>query len=150
MSGKVMNLAETREFIEQARWGRLATTGPDGPYITPLHFVLRHDKIYFHCAPRGRKLDNISHETRVCFEVSEMEGIIEHVQPCKYTTRYRSALVFGRAGLVTGKEEKVLALNLIARKYCKDGRCGPVTPEKADSVAVIALNIESISGKAGG
>jgi nitroimidazol reductase NimA-like FMN-containing flavoprotein (pyridoxamine 5'-phosphate oxidase superfamily) len=50
--------------------GRLATNGQDGyPYITPVNFVFFEGNIYFHCAPKGEKLDNITRDSRVCFEV---------------------------------------------------------------------------------
>lgn len=147
MAGKEMGLAEMRIFLERAQWGRLATNGPEGPYITPMHFILEGDRIYFHCARRGRKLDNIRHDSRVCFEVSEMLEIKEHANPCKFSTRYRSVLVFGRVGLVNDEAEKVKALNLISQKYSSTGKFEPVTEEQGKSVTVLVLGIENISGK---
>ncbi len=148
MAGKEMAVAEARDFLAQARWGRLATNGPDGPYITPLHYVLEGDRLYFHCAlRRGRKLDNLSHDNRVCFEVSEMLEIKEHANPCKFTTGYKSVLAFGTAELVDDSKEKARILNLLAGKYSSTGAYEPVTEEQGGAVAVLVLKIEQLSGK---
>ena len=54
------------------RYGRLATCGDNGqPYITPINFVIRDDKIYFHTGFQGRKLDNLRYNPQVCLEISE-------------------------------------------------------------------------------
>jgi len=147
MAGKEMALAEVRGFLEQAQWGRLATNGRQGPYVTPLHYVLEGDRIYFHCALRGRKLDNINYDNRVCFEVSEMLGIKEHANPCKFSTSYKSVLVFGLAELVNNSQDKVKVLNLISQKYSSTGNFEPITGEQSKSVAVLVLKIDEVSGK---
>lgn len=139
---------ESRSYLAGAVCGRLAIVGPEGPYIVPMHFVLDGDTIYFHSSPRGLKLDFIRAAERACFEVSEIIRIEEDPDPCKFATRYRSVQVFGRALIVEEMEERVLALNLISKKYFGSGHFQPITPEKASSVAVIALHIERISGRA--
>jgi len=148
MAGKEMTVTEARDFLARALWGRLATNGPDGPYITPLHHVLEGDTIYFHCAlRRGRKLDNLNHDNRVCFEVSEMLEINEHANPCKFITSYKSVLAFGTVELIDDSKEKARVLNLLAGKYSSTGAYEPVTEEQGGSVAVLALKVERISGK---
>jgi len=58
-------------LMEKAIDGRLATGDKAGqPYITPINFVLHDQKIYFHCGFKGRKLDNIQANPKVCFEIS--------------------------------------------------------------------------------
>ena len=147
MAGKEMVLTEVHGFLERAQWGRLATNGPEGPYITPLHYVLEGDRIYFHCALKGRKLDNINHDNRVCFEVSEMLEIKEHASPCKFSTSYKSVLVFGLAKLVSDIQDKAKVLNLISQKYSSNGNFKPITEEQSEFVAVLVLKIDEISGK---
>ncbi|MCL6479456.1 MAG: pyridoxamine 5'-phosphate oxidase family protein [Peptococcaceae bacterium] len=139
---------ESRSLLAAAVWGRLATISPEGPYITPMHFVLDNDTIYFHSSPKGLKLNCIRADGRACFEVSELVAMEEDPDPCKYVTRYRSVQVFGRARVVDDAGEKVHALNLLSRKYFGPGDFPPVTPQKASSVAVIALSIDRLSGRA--
>lgn len=139
---------QSRSLLAGASWGRLAAIGPEGPYIIPMHFVLENDTLYFHSAPRGLKLDYILADGRTCFEVSDLVRIEEDPEPCKFVTRYRSVQAFGRAGVVEDTGEKVHALNLLSRKYFGPGDFPPVTPEKAASVAVIAMRIHRLSGRA--
>ncbi len=61
---------EIQRILSLTNIGRLATNGEDGyPYMTPVNFVCIEGNIYFHCAPKGEKLDNIMRDPRVCFEV---------------------------------------------------------------------------------
>ena len=39
-----------------------------GPYIVPLNFGFSDDSLYFHSAHKGRKIDILKKNPRVCFE----------------------------------------------------------------------------------
>ena len=125
----------------------LATVGTDGwPYAVPVNHVLAGDVLYIHCALEGHKLENIAHEERVSF--CAVAGAT--VLPASLSTLYESAIVFGRAAVVTDPTEKRRALELLAIRFC-----GAMTPEAekviADSgsqTAVVRIRIEQISGKA--
>ena len=67
---------EINRILSAATIGRMATLGADGyPYITPVNYVYTNACIYFHCALKGEKLDNIAREDRVCFEVDIPAGL---------------------------------------------------------------------------
>lgn len=138
--------SEARAFLADQTWGRLATVGPEGPYITPLHYVLSDDIIYFHSSTEGKKLDNLRADNRVCFEVSKLIDILKHNNPCKFSTRFISVQVFGKAYIVKETEEKLAALNLLVKSFVK-GDFAPICTEVASKVTVIALHIESISAR---
>lgn len=146
MKKDLLTDSEANAFLAGQTWGRLATIGPEGPYITPLHYALDNDKIYFHSSPKGKKIANIAADSRVCFEVSQLIDILEHDNPCKFSTRFISVQVFGKAYLVQEIEEKLAALNLLVKRFVK-GEFAPVYDEQASKVAVIALHIERISAR---
>jgi nitroimidazol reductase NimA-like FMN-containing flavoprotein (pyridoxamine 5'-phosphate oxidase superfamily) len=54
------------------------------------------------------------------------------VLPAELTTRYESAIVFGRAALVTDPIEKRRALEALAVRFC-----GELTPEAEKEIAVV-------------
>lgn len=139
---------ESRALLAGAAWGRLATTGPDGPYITPLHHVLDGNTLYFHCGLKGRKLTNLEADPRACYEVSELLGITPGPTACQFSTRYRSVQVFGRARLVDDAREKLRALTLLVDRFRGEAELPPLDPEKVAKTAIIALEIERLSGKA--
>jgi len=135
-------------LLREALVGCLATVGPDGsPYITPLHFVFYQGRIYFHCALKGRKLDNIRTTPRVCFEVHELIKIVRSQRGCDFSTRYRSVLVFGRARSVPDGDEKIAVLTALAEKYAGGQAVEPPTPKKAKGTEVIEIAIEEVTGK---
>src|SRR5689334_11917769 len=85
---------EARELLERGEYGVLSSCGPDGqPYGIPLSYCVIGDAIYFHCALEGHKLENIVADSRVSFCVV---GTTE-VLPDKFSTRYESVIVSGRA-----------------------------------------------------
>lgn len=147
MAKRRLTEEEARALLEGASWGRLGTAGRWGPYVTPLHFVLDGETVYFHSSPRGRKIANLRVEPRVCFEVSELLGIEGGPSPCEFSTRFWSVQVFGRARLVEDEAEKRRALTLLADRFRGPGDFPPVSAAQAARTAVIALEITSISGR---
>jgi uncharacterized protein len=146
MTKHTMDKAEIEKLLTEQETGHLATMGPEGPYLVPLHFIYRGDSIYFHCGPRGRKLTNIKTDPRVCFQVEEMTGIIPHEMPCRYNTRYTSVIVEGTAEEVTDPGEKVAILNELALKYKKEGPF-VLELENVDKTVVVKIVSTNITGK---
>jgi uncharacterized protein len=144
---RALELEESRQLLENAPVGRLATTGADGPYIIPLSFAYAgSDTIYFHCASTGHKLENLDGDPRVCFEVDEMLAIVPAARACGFGLSYRSVVAFGLARRVSERAEKDTALRLLMEKYV-----GPVYPplpeDDNDSVVVVAVDIDHMTGK---
>jgi len=138
---------QAREILARAEHGVLATVDAGGwPYAVPVNHVLSGDTLYIHCALDGHKLDNIAHEERVSFCAVATAQVL----PLELSTVYESAIVFGRAALVTDAAEKRRALDLLAVRFC-----GAVTPEAEKTIAdhgartaIIRIRIERITGKA--
>jgi nitroimidazol reductase NimA-like FMN-containing flavoprotein (pyridoxamine 5'-phosphate oxidase superfamily) len=138
---------QAREILGRAEHGVLATLGADGwPYAVPVNHVFSGDVLYIHCAVEGHKLENIAYEERVSFcAVTDAR-----VLPAKLTTLYESAIVFGRATLVTDPTEKRQALELLAVRFC-----GSLSPDTEKAIAtsfartvVVRIRPERITGKA--
>ena len=136
---------KTLELLRRGTSGVLAVVGDEGyPYAVPLSYVYDEGRLYFHCAAVGHKLDAIAANDKVSFCVIGQDD----VWPEKFTTRFRSAIAFGRARLLEG-EEKRRALEILSDKYC------PVDVSARnreidgsfDRVRVICLEIEHLTGK---
>ena len=138
--------AQAREFLARADHGFLATVGEDGwPYGVPLNHVLDGDVVYVHCALGGHKLENLAHEERVCYcAVARAE-----VDPKEVTTRYQSAIVFGRAHIVEDAAEKRRALELLGRRFCEGYEAAVQEEIRKDGpkTSVVRIRIERITGK---
>ena len=148
MAQKLLSREEAIDFLAQETIGHLATFDPTGyPYITPLNYLYYQGKIYFHCAHEGRKLDNLAANNRVCFEVSRTDRKVFAPLPCKCSTRYTSALVFGTAGIVADPVRKMEVLNALTETYAEGRPFPPVEAESASRCTVVEIIIEEIHGK---
>jgi nitroimidazol reductase NimA-like FMN-containing flavoprotein (pyridoxamine 5'-phosphate oxidase superfamily) len=144
-----MSEEDAYQFLVEKTEGRLATCNSAGqPYITPLNYVYRDGRIYFHSKLTGRKLDNLAENHQVCFEVSEAIKITNtDAGPCSCATRYSSVLAFGTARLLIDNTEKAAVLNLLVEKYEAGRPYAAVDEQHAAGCAVVEIHIEEISGK---
>ena len=56
------------DILKKGELGVLSTVADDGqPYGTPVNYLYQNEAIYFHCAVRGLKLDNIKNNRKVSF-----------------------------------------------------------------------------------
>jgi hypothetical protein len=145
---EVTNREEVEEILSNALAGRLGTCFNNIPYITPVNFVYDKDKIYFHNALEGRKIENITFNPNICFEVDEVMSIIPGRQrPCASTTEYKSIIISGDIQIVTDVEEKTFALNKLIEKYT------PQSPKLSSSsgatagINVLMIGIKEITAK---
>ena len=142
--------AEARAILARADHGVFATAGEDGwPYAVPLNHVVVGDALYAHCALEGHKLENIARDERVSYCAVASATVV----PSIYSTVYESAIVFGRAALVTDADEKRRALKLLTERFCgqgaeQDERFEEHFKLNGERTAVIRIRIERITGKA--
>lgn len=138
------------ELLANCPVGRLGTTGADGwPMVKPLNFVYRDGKIFFHSARGGEKIDQITRDGRVCFEVdipiTYVKGTPE--DPCKADYLYRSVICKGHARIIQDPDERRAALRALMEKYQPEGGYGPFLEERLALTAVVRIDIEAMTGK---
>ena len=137
---------DTIAVLKSADYGVLSTVSSDGsPYGVPLSFVYTGDVIYFHCAPEGHKLDNILQNPEVCFcAVSQAETLAD-----KFSVRYASATVFGKAEVVKDDDEKRAALVALVQKYSPGHIPAGMDYINRDfhKPLVVKITIQKMSGK---
>lgn len=139
---------ESLKILETCNEGILSTICENGyPYGVPVNYIYSNDYIYFHCATKGHKLDNILNNNKVCFTVISDSTILQD----KFSTLYSSVVVFGKAYLVND-EEKNFALFEFIKKYSPDYlESGKKYIEKSGiATSIVKIQIEHISGKSNG
>lgn len=143
-----MDLDSITNLLNKAPAGRVATISPDGmPYIIPVNFAFEGDRIYFHCALEGMKLDYIRANPNAGFETDELiELYTTSDKPCSCGVYYRSVIARGKAAIVTDREKKLHALWLLVDKYVGK-REGEMMPDIVDRTCVVEIVVDEISGK---
>ncbi len=138
---------EVEELLTNALVGRLGTCFNNVPYITPVNFVYEQNKIYFHSALEGRKIENIRLNPNICFEIDEAKSIIPGRGPCGTTTEYKSLIIFGDIKFVTDINEKTFALNKLIEKHTPQS---PRLSSESGAVSftgVLVIDIKEITAK---
>ncbi|MDR4498930.1 MAG: pyridoxamine 5'-phosphate oxidase family protein [Candidatus Scalindua sp.] len=146
---EITNHLEVEELLTNALVGRLGTCLDNIPYITPVNFVYDQNKIYFHSALEGRKIENIKSNSNICFEIDQLISIIPGVnRPCASTTQYKSIIIFGNIKIVTDIEEKVFALNKLLEKYAPHSpRLSLSSGAIIGRTGVLSIEIKEITAK---
>jgi nitroimidazol reductase NimA-like FMN-containing flavoprotein (pyridoxamine 5'-phosphate oxidase superfamily) len=143
---RLLDAAGQERLLDIGEYGCLSMNSEAGGYGIPVSFVRDGARIYFHCAPVGRKLDILVRDNRVSFCVVGKTQVIPH----QFTTAYESVIVFGRVATGLPDEERRAALRLLVAKYCPGYKePGEAYLEKSfHRTAVLRLDIEHQTGKA--
>ena len=127
--------------------GVLALHGDDGyPYAVPISYVYDGEKLLFHSAKNGHKIDAILKNAKASFCVIDQDQIV----PEEYTTYFRSIIAFGRIRILEDDAEKRSAIEKLALKYSPDDT--DENREKAierewNPLCILEMEIEHLSGK---
>ena len=146
---------EIDRILSLTNIGRMATIGKDGyPYITPVNFVSLNANIYFHCAPKGEKLNNLRDNPRVCFEVdvplSYIDRALDPTRPtCHLHQYYHCVIIRGTGAVVEDTQLKVAALNALVARHEGNDDFEPVEANMplCQACRVIEIKPESVTAK---
>ena len=150
MRRKDKELTDSKEIegiVKKATVCRLGLMDEDEAYIVPVNFGYEKNAIYFHSALKGRKIELIKKKEKVCFEIEADVGI-EKNDKSECSVKYRSVIGMGRARILESAEERVRGLKAIMRQ-CAGGEYS-ILEEKLNSVLVVEIRIENITGKQSG
>ena len=140
---------DMERLLERMPVGRLAVTTEDGPYAVAVNYLFWNGSIYIHSGLKGRKMEALRADSRVCFLVDEVGPQVLWERGCGISQIYRSVVCFGRASLVEDPSEKQVILEQMIRKYVPSGySLSPMKDETIGNTAVVRIVIESMSGKA--
>lgn len=142
---RVIDQLEIKEVLEKGKYGFLSTIGDNGyPYVVPLSYIYYNNHIYFHCATEGQKLDHIRQNNKVSFcVVTDTE-----VLPDKFTTKYKSVIVFGEASEVEENSKEEILFKIIEKYSPAFLIEGKTYIENAkDKTKIIKIEIQNVTGK---
>ncbi len=138
---------EMERIIKKAEICRLGLVDGDRPYIIPVNYGYENNTLYVHSAKKGRKLDLIKNNNHVCIEFETDVKLIIGEKACDSETKYRSVIAFGTAYLIDDKDivAKREALKILMRQYSE--KKYSISDKDINSVTIIKIVIESMTGK---
>ncbi len=95
MKPREMSGTECEDLLAKSRFGRVGLSSGDQPYVVPMSYIYADGVILLHSGLKGKKLDIVKDNSRVCFEVDYAEK-----------GRWRSVIAFGKARLSQDVEAK--------------------------------------------
>lgn len=129
------------KFVSSHNTLRLGLFDNEYPYIVPLSYGFEYKDdtfiFYVHSAEKGKKVNLISSNPKVCVEIDENKGFVELCDGV--TTDYQSFIGFGTAYLCND-EEKIKGLDLLM-KNCgfegfPDGKCNILSVTKVYKIVL--------------
>ncbi len=142
-----INIDEVKSLLHNSRRGVLAMNGENGyPYAIPINYVYDEEaqKIYFHGARAGYKVDALRGCDKICFTVYGNETIKEE----PWAPFMQSVVIFGRCHLVEAGERSTALLKKFAMKYYPNEQMVDVEIARAGKVTqIFEIEIEHFSGK---
>ena len=90
------------EMLKNAPYGVIALEGDENyPYTVPVNYAFEDNKIYFHGATEGHKVDAAKRNEKVSFCVVTQADIVSEAYNCLYL----STVAFGKVKIVEDSEE---------------------------------------------
>jgi len=146
---QILSQDAAEKILREGEFGVLALAGDDDyPYAVPINYAVEGNKIYFHSAKIGHKLDAIKRNEKVSFCVVARHEVVAE----EFTTYFVSAIAFGRMKIIEddADPDKLRGLELLADKY--SSTASPVRRAKElarlSALVVPVMTIEHITGKA--
>lgn len=116
---QVLSSEECIQVLNRATSGVLAVSGDDDyPYAVPLSYIYHNNKIYFHGAKTGHKLDGIMRNEKVSFCVIDQDEIVQEgtLYPILHTLEQQGAVTSYQQKADNGRLRKYYAITTHGQK----------------------------------
>jgi nitroimidazol reductase NimA-like FMN-containing flavoprotein (pyridoxamine 5'-phosphate oxidase superfamily) len=140
---------EIESIIEKATLCRIGLSENEIPYVIPVNFGYKDNKIYFHSAPMGKKIEILKKNNNVCFEIDIDHELVMSDNICNSSMKYRSIIGYGKAFFIDDLNEKRDALNIIMNHYTSNDS-HDYNERLLKKLAIIRIKIHTMTGKKSG
>ncbi len=141
--------AEFAAILQAAQVCHLGLVDAGEPYVVPVSFGYADGALYFHSAPRGRKMDILRRQSRLCFQLEADCAVIPATEACGWTARFRSVIGYGEAEILTDPEAKRYGLAVIMAHYAGPEPVFSFPDAMVTRTAVVKIAVREWTGKRG-
>ncbi len=117
--------------------------------MIPTAYGRKDDTLYIHGSSKNYMLNRIINGNTICIGVTHLDGIVLARTLFDTSANYRSAVLFGKAELITDYDERIEGLKIITENIIK-GRWNEVSvgsESQLKATMVIKFRIEKASAK---
>jgi hypothetical protein len=119
------------------------------PFVIPMGYGRDGDRLYIHGSTASRMLQTLEKGVDVCVTATLLDGIVIARSLFHHEMNYRSVVLFGRATLVEGEDEKIHALKVLSEQIIlgRWEQARKPTIQEVKGTTVLAFPIEEGSAK---
>jgi uncharacterized protein len=146
---QLKEISDIEEIISKADVCRIALADNNIPYIVTMNFGYAGGEdacFFFHCAKEGRKLEMISRNNFVCFELDTDHELYEGENGCDWGMKFSSVVGYGKISAVENKESRVKALDCIMSHY-STRKVFSYDEKVLENTTILRLDIGEMTGK---
>ena len=140
---------QIRHILDSGKVLHLGLSVNDEPYVVPMNYgyTMEDGKlvIYLHSAVKGKKLEMVRTNPRVCFNIDCDRMPFEGRVPCQYGMVYSSILGRGTAALVEDPEDKMEAMSILMKT--QTGKDFTFNERLVSIVTVIRIDVAEYTAK---
>jgi len=142
----IPNNAECERILKESFTGILVMCHDGEPYAVPINHTYSDGKLYFHCAPTGRKLDMIRANPRVCYVVNNYFGDMRDFEDgVRCHGNWESVIAYGEARVIDDPEELRSAFLTFGRYYY--GSDFEPSERSLETTRAIIIEVESMTAR---
>lgn len=142
---KLMDKKAIEAFISEQNVLRLGLSVDGQPYVVPLNYGYKDGTFYIHCAKEGKKLEMLQANSKVCIEIDGHHELVVGENACQYTMRFTSVIGFGKASILSDKEEVRHGLDILMAQF--SDLSFSYNDKALERVVIIKVNMDEMTGK---
>ena len=118
------------------------------PVVTPTLYWREGDLLCWHGSKASRMIRAV-HDQEVCVTISTLDGVVLAHSAYHHSANYRSAMLFGRASLVSDPDAKMRHLKTMMETIApgRFERLRPVLSQELKATSILTLPIDCFSVK---
>ena len=135
---------EAVQILQNSTSGVLALLGDgDYPYAVPMSHFYTPERLYFHGAVEGHKVDAIRRHGKASFCVVAQDDVKEET----FTTHFCSVIAFGSIRIVEDEKEKRTAITALAQRFSPGRDPSREIAGSMGHMHMLVMDIEHLTGK---
>lgn len=142
---EITDPAQLQQILSAGHLMHLALASADEPFVLPLFYAYDGEALYFHSARRGTKMALLARNPKVCFCISDYQGVIADNLACNFEARHSTVIGQGLCELIEDKAQKVAVLDRIVARF--SDRHFDYPDASLTATSVVRIQIVAMKGK---